>query len=195
MTTALLLSLLATLPAQNDDDPEPPPRKGIVVRLVAKKTTYKLDLGGKTKNDYVAAVKKGDVEAPKVELELVITNYTKEAIRLRTTGSTNRLTLKLEGEGAIEASITTGVVRPKIQYAVLNPKEKVVIPIARLASIGPATKKGADAPEKRHFWTEPGEYKLSASLYAYVMTDPNGVNPVVQYKTFETRPVTLKVEK
>jgi len=105
MPTALLLSLLTatSLPARADVDPEPPQKKGIMVRLVAKKSTYKLDLGGKKKEDFVADARAGTAAPPSVDLELVITNYTNETIRIRTTGSTNRMTLKLEGDWAIDA--------------------------------------------------------------------------------------------
>src|SRR3954451_619193 len=112
--TALLLSALL-LPAFADVDPEPHGNKGIVVHLVAKKSTYKLDFGGKKKDDYVNDAKNGSADAPKVDLELVITNYTNEALRIRSTGSTNRLTIKLEGEGAVTGSATSMAVRVPIQ--------------------------------------------------------------------------------
>src|SRR5262249_11664137 len=194
MTTALLLGLLVTLPAQSEDDPEPAPKTGIQTRLVAKKSTYKLDLGGKKKDDYVTAAKAGNIDPPKVQLELVITNYTKETIRIRSTGSTNRLTFKLEGDGAVSSSSKTAVGKVPIQYVVLKPKEKLTIPIEKLAATE-RVNKDEGPTDKRHYWTEPGEYKLSASLYTLVTTDFNGPNPMSRYQTFEAKPIRLTVEK
>jgi len=192
MTTAMLLSLLVALPAQSDD-PEPPTRKGFVTRLVAKKSTYKLDFGGKKKLEYVKGAKQGSEESPKVQLELVITNYTKETVRIRSAGSNTRLTLTLEGDGAISTSVTTEAVRVKIGYTILQPKEKMTIPIDRLASVERVLK--GEVAEKRHYWTEPGDYKVKASFSANITTDFNGVNPFSRFQTFDSQAVTLKVEK
>jgi hypothetical protein len=193
MTTAMLLSLLAALPAQKGEDPEPAQPKGLVTKLVAKKTTYKLDFGGKKKADFVSDAKAGTAEAPKVELELVIINNTKETLRIRKSGSTTRLTLTLKGEGAIEANAGLSGVRPKIEYVVLEPKGKLVIPIDRLVNVGRPLKKD-NAPEMRFYWTEPGDYKVTASLYALV-TPQGGGKGMQRYETFTSKPITLKVEK
>jgi hypothetical protein len=191
MTIAMLLGLLAALPAQKGEDPEPPPQKGIVAKLVAKKRTYKLDFGGKKKEDFVSDAKAGKAEAPKVELELVITNYTNETIRIRKAGTMTQLMLTLKGEGAIESNSGLTGVRPKNEYVTLKPREKMVIPINRLVTAGRPVKK-ENVPETRHYWTEPGDYKVTASLYAAVMlTTGKGV----QYQTFRSKPVTLTVEK
>jgi hypothetical protein len=193
MTTAILLGLTVLLPAQSGDDPEPAPRKGLVTRLVAKKSTYKLDFGGKKKDDYVNDAKNGTAEAPKVELELVITNYTKENVRIRTASLANRLTLTLKGDGAVSSSVSTEFVKVPVQYAILEPKKKLSIPIDRLVTTERMGKGGGAG--KRHYWTEPGEYKLSASLYTLIMTDFGGPNAFSRYHTFESQPLTLKVEK
>ena len=167
MTTATLLTLLLALPAQAaDDDPEPPMKKGIVARLVAKKSTYKLDLGGKTADDYAAEAKKGNVNPPRVDLALMITNYTSSPVRIRTVGSTNRLTLALKGDGAVEAPTNPTVGKFKTSYQVLNPKEKLTIPIDQLSSTGRGKGKAGAA---NLYWTMPGEYKLSASYYTLIV--------------------------
>ena len=194
MTSLLLIALFVpAAPAADEDDPEPPVKTGLVTRLVAKKSTYSLDFGGKKKEDYLTAAKAGTLESPKVDLELVIANYTKETIRIRSTGGTNRLMLKLEGDGAVSATVMVDAVRPPTQYSVLEPKEKLTIPIQQLSSLARVLK--SQTTETRLYWTEPGDYKLSASLYTQMTTDFGGPNPVARNQTFEAKAITLKVEE
>jgi hypothetical protein len=186
------------LPAQKvaDADPEPPKPGPVGVRLVAKKSTYKLDFGGKSKDEYTRMAKEGSAPPITVDLELVVTNNTKSDIRIRTMGTTTRLTLKLEGDGAVEATPTDPMDRPATGYSVVPPGKSVTIPITTLTSIGPRTKAKGKEGDKMHYWTAAGDYKLSATYYTLMYLDykqGGGVKP--SYMTLESKPVTLKVEK
>lgn len=195
MTTATLLALLLALPASAaDDDPEPPVKKGIVARLVARKSTYKLDLQGKTAQEYKKAASRGNAAEIPIEVDLVITNRTRETIRVRTTGTSPILTLSLKGEGVEESALMRDKAAGKvaIAYAVLKPGQKVTIPVNALASVtGVRT-------TKKHYWTEPGDYTLEATYRTRVDLnyDPNVVpKSPFHYEVLKARPITLKVEK
>jgi hypothetical protein len=192
VTTALLLSALMVLPAQADD-PEPHGNKGIVVRLVAKKSTYKLDFGGKKKDDYVAAARKGTAAAVPVEMEFVIANYTKREIRVRLNDSASWLALELRGAEAIEAESASTTARPKLSEKILKHGQKWRIPIPALASASPGKVKGKG--ERNHDWTEPGEYTLGVSLTAVVDLDHGKKFQASHTLTLTAKAITLKVEK
>jgi hypothetical protein len=192
VTTALLLSALMVLPAQADD-PEPPAKKGIVARLVARKVTYKLDFGGIKKDDYVTAAKNGTATPVPVELEFVITNHTKGDVRIRVAGSTARMALELTGAGAVESAAVNAAARPKLTYQILKPGQKYSIPITTLTSLPQA--KGKVRSAQNHYWTEPGEYRLGAALTTLVYQD-YGTNAMKsQTMTLTAKAITLKVEK
>jgi hypothetical protein len=194
VTTTLLLTALLVLPAQANDDPEPPVKKGIVARLVAKKSTYKLDLQGGTADEYKKAIAAGTAAEVSIDVDLVITNHTKGMIRVRTTGTSPALTLSLKGKGAEDARPKGGAaaVKNPITYTVLKPGEKVTIPIKTLASVT------GTRVMSRHYWTEPGDYVLEATYRTRIDLnyDPN-VNPKspFNYEILKPRPITLKVEK
>src|SRR5262245_15316163 len=67
---------------------DPEPSAGPVsVRLVATRTTYKLDRGARTEAEYRRAIDNRAAKPPRVELELVITNRSKGVIRVQTHGN------------------------------------------------------------------------------------------------------------
>jgi hypothetical protein len=193
VTTALLLTALMVLPAQSDD-PEPPAKKGIFARLVAKKSTYKLDLQGSSADEFKKAAAAGTAAEIPIDVELVIANYTRSVIRVRTTGTSPILTLSLKGKGAAEALVQNNGPKEKvaINYATLKPGEKVTIPVKALTSLTGAR------PTKRHYWTEPGDYVLEATYRTRIDLDfdPNvAVKGPFHYEILKPKPITLKVEK
>lgn len=196
--TILLASLLAPeAPNAADDDPEPPGTGGpVAVKLVARKKTYKLDTGGLPARDHQAAIRQGRAARVPVELDLVITNASRKTICVQTSGSrVNRWlmgwTLKLEGPGAVAGGPywSEKKDRPADAFATLKPGAKAVIPIRHLAS------HSASVQMYNHFWTEPGDYTLSVSLYTVVTLDFNGGNPTLGSQTLTAKPVRIKVEK
>jgi hypothetical protein len=208
LTTTLLTGLLLAgqAPAKKDEpSPEPPPPAPISARLVAKKKTYKLDLGGMTADKFRETVKPGGANlpaAPAVDLVLIITNNTKNDIRIRTTGATARLSLTLTGPNVVQATVTERrVVRQPISVVDLRPKQSVQIPIDRLVS----TK--STVQTTRHYWTEAGEHTLAAEFSTVVYTewmaagDKDKVavkgGPVMRGRatTLKARAIKVKVEK
>jgi hypothetical protein len=212
-TSTLLIALLLAYqaPAKDEEpDPEPPKPQAIAAKLVAKKKTYKLDLGGRTPAKFRDAVKAGGANLPapvSVDLVLVITNNTKNDIRIRTTGTTSRVSLNVSGPNVVSAMFTEAVAkgaREPLNYAVLKPKQSVEIPLGQLVS------KKATRSFTRHYWTEPGEYTLSAEFYTLVsknwmapaaFKDKDGIKGggvavgSSQYMTLKTRAIKVKVEK
>jgi hypothetical protein len=204
-TIVLLAGLLLArqAPAKTDEpDPEPPKPAPIAARLVARKKTYKLNLGGQTADKFRAAVK-GGANAPEalaVDLVLVITNNTPNEIRVRTAGSTSRLSFTVKGPNVVQAALNERVVRQPVSYIDLAPKKSVEIPIDRLVS------KQTTVRSIRHYWTEAGEHTLAAEFYTMVYTEwaaPGGKDGIKgggvvrrgQYMTLKTRGITVKVEK
>lgn len=191
--TALLLSALVALPALAEDDPEPPVKKGIAVRLVAKKSTYNLDFGGMKKDDYVTAARNGTAPAVSVDLEFVITNHTKGNVRIRIGSATSRLALELTGAGAVEGASAGVPAKVKLTYQILKPGQKVSIPITALAGAPPGKVKAKG--ERNHYWTEPGDYTLGASLTTLVYQDYGTAMQKSQTMTLTAKAITLKVER
>jgi hypothetical protein len=194
-TITLLLAFLPAFSAQakaEEPNPEPPPPAPVTVKLVAKKKTYKLDLGGLTAAKFRQRVKAGNdlPQAPTLDMVLVITNNSKNPIRIRSTGSTTRVMLEVTGPDVVQAAINEALPRPKISYVILASKQSLEMPVDRLAS------KISTIRYNRHYWTEPGEYKVTASIYTSVQMDYNANVAVrLEYKTLKARPITVKVEK
>lgn len=186
--------LTTTVYALDDADPEPPRPNKVHAVLVAKKATYKLDLGGRTPQQYADAVKDGKMTPIAVDLELVTTNYRKSDIRVRLTGSSPKLNLTLKGKGVVEGVMPTDKTKSAITYATLKPGQKVAIPITALASV--EWNKAVKKAKGRH-WTEPGEYTVEVSFYTRIDLDYNGGNGKApfNYETLKPPPVKVKVEK
>jgi hypothetical protein len=187
MTLALALLVAAALRA-DDAEPPDPKMKGkvngpLTVRLVAKKTTYILDREGKTAEAYRRAAKNGDVAPPAVDLVLEITNTSKENVTVRVAGAVPALTFKLSGpkDGAVIRANRLGFPGkaaparaplgkgPRVNNLLLKPGAKHEIVIKALDSTAVSRPRGAS------YWTEPGNYTLSAELET-VVSDANGKN-------------------
>jgi hypothetical protein len=192
MKTMLLLGGLLVLNAlQTDKDKDAPKEEPVSAKLVAKKSTYKLDLKGSTLAEYKKAVENGTAPVVPVELFLVITNNTRNDIRVRTKGKTLKMTLSIKGDGIIEGTPPkVPAMDVKARALVLRPGGRVAIPIDSLRDThGTST-------TRIHAWTEPGEYTVTASFYTVVIEDWKGTLPKkLPYKTFTPPPIKLKVEK
>lgn len=168
--TALYLLLGATAAiAQKpgEPSPEPPPPEPISMQIIGKREAV-LDRGGRTAPKFRDDVSAGRFTPSPLScgLKLRITNNTKHNVRIRATGSTNQLTLNLEGKGGVrEFSQTAG--RPPYTYVVLKPRESHIIPLTELAG-SYSSRRTYPIP------LEAGEYQLKASLRTYLYTDPPG---------------------
>lgn len=129
----------------------------ISVRLTAKKANYVLDRQGMTADQYREAIKAGKLTPPALELVLEITNTTKGDFDITVAGASPRLKLDLKGKGAIEKRMSQRPRNPTDRI-ILKPGQTHSLPITRLAGFS------TSRSEDQLFWTEPGEYTLTASF-------------------------------
>lgn len=190
--TLLPLVLLASQAPKEEIDPEPPRPGPVELRLSARKATYKIDRQGLTEKEFLEAIKAGKARSMTVELDLIVRNNTKKDIRVRTSGLLPRLLLTLKGKGAADSPNTKKAHQGVLRYTVLKPGDRVAIPIDTLM-----TYEGHIGGTINHYWTEPGEYTLSASFHtAFEMDWANGgEGGKTSYSTLTARPITLTVEK
>src|SRR5262245_45849429 len=194
LLTILLAGLLAFQSA--DDDPEPPRPGPVAVKLVAKKTTFKLDLKGMTLDEFKKAARTGKVAPIRPDMEMVITNTSKRPMRVRTAGSaTPRITFTLTGPGVFESSSVRveKMKGPKkgSTLVVLKPGEKASIPVETL------TNQIASTSGKHLYFTEPGEYRLEASVRTafYLEYEGPGQPGQITYLVPKAPAIKIKVEK
>src|SRR5262249_7635516 len=146
----------------------------VTAKLVAKTTTYKLDLGGMTADEYKKAIKDGEKSgktpaSPKVEMSLELTNTSDKEVKIWIGGDPTQVSLDLKGPGAVS------VMPPRFfrrefrapKAVTLGPGKSETIPINSL-SYG---FRGASADA---YWTEPGEYTLTASYVTAISPAPKG---------------------
>jgi hypothetical protein len=155
-------------PGGGKDPPKKKADKGgpLELRVAVIKATYELDLGGKSPKqfrkvlDEAAKMLKGPAEippAPEVDLVLEIHNPTDQE-QTAFVGGDYLLKLQLKGPGAVclrySASYTTDVKRPEEVRLAAGKSHR--IPLKRLEH-------GFRGYGERCYWTEPGEYSLTAS--------------------------------
>lgn len=174
-TVLFTLPLLAQKPG--DPSPEPPPEKPagpVTARLVAKKgTTFILDRQGMTADKYAEAVKAGKITPPEVHLVLELKNTTKEDVEVRIGGVAPKLKLDLTGKGKVVEQSGKRSERVPLTYVKLTPGQVHELPLKTLTAYSSATQ------ETHLYWTEPGEYVLTADFSTYVRTTALG-GPVVK---------------
>lgn len=185
---------LAVLPASSQDkkkanelDP-----KEVPLQLVLKsgKKDYALDLGGKTAQQFLAeleaGLKKGGrlPEPPAIELEIEVKNTGKERIDFWAGGDPVAIELEVKGPGAktVQAPLafTTEFRMPK--FMSLEPGKSHQFKLTKLTS-------GFRGASIWHYWTEPGEYTLTARLKTGVRPVPPGAK-----ETYGGARVTLASE-
>jgi hypothetical protein len=198
-TLALALLLSAPLAARAGDKDKPAePKKDLPVtaKLVAAKTTYTLDLDGKTGEEFRKMLKeaKGNFpKAPAVELTLELKNTSDKPVKIWIGGDPTRLDLDLTGKGAVNVDAQRFFTR--IFYA---PKELELGPGKSHKIKITALQYGFRGIAKRAYWTEPGDYKLSASFVTAINPAPTGVKADDKgfgRVTITSPKITLKVEK
>jgi hypothetical protein len=151
-----------------------PPGVPVEARLEARQGSYTLDLGGKTGEEFRKQVRAGDTTrayppAAQVDLMLHLRNNSEKPVDLRIGGTTTVVLLDLVGTGALSVPLK-GQITSKIAIAprvvTLKAGQSETIPIRSL-SYG---FKGSH----RAYWTEPGEYTLTASYKTSVSPAPKG---------------------
>jgi hypothetical protein len=195
--TVTVLVLVPLLTARGQEKKEQPAKGPVTAKLVAKKTTYKLDLGGNTADEFKksiqAAEKAGDPlpSGPAVEMALELTNTSDKEVKVWIGGDGAALRLELKGPGAISAAylgpVDTGFRLPAT--VTLAPGKTQTIPIASL-SFG-------HRDSSRAYWTEVGEYTLTASYGTAINPAPPGGKDAGQgfgRVALTAAPIKLKVE-
>jgi hypothetical protein len=175
-----------------------PPGAPVEAKLVAKKSAYPLDLGGKSAAEFRQALKEAEKTgrypaAPAVDLVLELKNTSDKEVQIWTSGDPVRLMLDLKGKAAVNEALkgiafTLEFRMPKA--TVVAPGKSVEIPIKQLSY-------GMRGASHRSYWLEPGEYTLTASYQTGVSPAPKGSTPAeggFGKVMLTTAPIKLKVE-
>jgi hypothetical protein len=195
----ILPAALAPAPEKTKEKPKSDPPGAVVeARLVAKKDSYTLELGGKTAEEFRTQLKDAETTgayppAPKLELMLEFTNTSDKEVQIQVGGTRNVLTLDLKGTGA-ETVVMKNRATPKFillsKTLTLAPGKSESVPINSLAF-------GMRNLTHAAYWTAPGEYTLSASYQTALAPAPNGARDMGNgfgAVTLTTAPITIKVE-
>jgi hypothetical protein len=197
LTVVVALPLLAGPPQGAAAPLKPAPEGPVIARLVAQKTTYQLDLNGKTPADYRKELKEGEESGklppcPAVELSLELMNVSGHEVQVWISGTPVQVQLDLKGPGAL--NLKPRIAFPRIfilpKPVTLKPGEKHVLPLPSLAH-------GFRGQAERAFWTEPGEYSLGATFQTAINPAPKDVPPDPQgfgRVSLVAEPIKLKVE-
>jgi hypothetical protein len=193
--TALTVIVSLAAAARADDKPKGP-ELPVTATIVAKTATYKLDLGGKTADDFKKelkdAEKSGKLPAPPaVEMTLELKNTSKEDVQVWVGGDPFVISLELKGTGAV-------TLKPNlIMTQEFRTPKAVKIEAGKTHSI-PLTslKAGYRGISELAYWTEPGEYTLSASIKTGISPAPKDIKAEDGFGmvTLKTEPIKIKVE-
>jgi len=133
---------------------------------------YTLDLGGKTADEFTKSLKGDKVPpSPKVDLKLVLKNTSKEDIQVWTAGDAVVVTFALKGKGAESAKPRLAFTQEyRLPKAVKVEAGKTVeFPIKSLTG-------GFRSASEFNYWTQPGEYELTATITTGVSPKPKGAD-------------------
>jgi hypothetical protein len=186
---------LALAPSVRASDPEPI-GPGLHLKLIAPKETVTWDGGGKTPKELQKmleeiekAAKKNPFDgpmlppAPKVDLVLRIVNGTRKPMDVWLGGDMNVVTLELKGPG-VKALNFMGAFTTELRLArkfTLEAGKHHDIPLERLSD-------GLRGMARSVYWTEPGEYTLSAT---YQLSS----GPEEKGKLLKSNTIKLKVQE
>ncbi len=152
--------------AAQQGKPQPDPTHGLKMRLIARQSTYALDLGGKSEAEFrklldaIDPFKNTGVvpPGPRVDLVLEIANTSDKDVTIWIGGDDTALRFDLKGPGAVSKLLTFATT------ADLKYSRPVVIPAGKTYT-QPVTNLGFPHPRANSmwYWTRPGEYTLSAT--------------------------------
>ncbi len=199
---ALLLLPMAALADEAKDKDKGktnPPGAPLQAVLAAKKATYKLDLGGKSADEFKKALKAAEDSgayppAPAVDLVLELRNTSDKDIEVWVSGDPTQLMLELKGPGAVNVPLkriafTLEFRLPKAMTLAAGKGHKIEIK---------GLSYGHRGASHRSYWTEPGEYTLTASFKSAVAPAPKGAKDAGDgfgTVTVTSAPVKIKVEE
>jgi hypothetical protein len=204
MRTILTFALCFTAAAVRADDKKPdkplaePAGTPLELNITGKATTYTLDAGGLSAEDYrkklADEAKTGKpLAVPAIDLAVEIKNTSDKAVQVWTTGDPVVLTLDLKGKGAVNLDPLLAFTQEfRIPKSVEIPSGKSVsIPLKSLTS-------GFRGRSHISYWTEPGEYELVATLKTGVSPAPKGAKEGMDgfgLVTLTSAPLKVTVKK
>jgi serpin B len=198
LTAAGLGALTAPATGEGPKAKSDPPGARVELRVTANKATYDLDLGGKTPADYRKQLQDdvnadGFREPPKVDLSLEFVNTGDQDVKVQVGGDATELRLSLDGpgvvHGAFRVATTDQFIFPKT--VTIAPGKSHAIP---LTSLEYGTRGGPEAL----YWTDAGDYVLTAEYRTAVSPAPAGAKDVGKgfgKVTLSSAPVTLHVKR
>jgi hypothetical protein len=176
-----------------------PPGAVVEAKLVAKKATYKLDLGGKSAEEFKKALEQAATtheypNPPEVDLVLELVNTSDKEAQVKIGGTSNVVTLDLKGPGAVSVPVK-GRITNKLVIApktiTLAAGKSASVPITTLAY-------GFKNSTDQAYWTKAGDYTLAASYKTWISpgpkdakTDADGFTAV----TLTSAPAKITVEE
>jgi hypothetical protein len=200
VTAATVLAFALPLAARADDKKTDEPKPAdlpLKAKLIAKTETYKLNLDGKSAEEYGKMLKDAEKAgkapaAPAVDLVLEITNTSDQEVKFWVEGDPNEVQLDVKGPGVVNimpmGAFTTDFRAPKVMA--LAPGKTHSIPIKSLQY-------GFRSVAKSTYWTEPGEYTLTASYKTAISPAPKGSKEAEKgfgNAVVVSEPIKVKVE-
>jgi hypothetical protein len=196
LTGLALLGLAAGAWADDKKDEPKPADLPVKATLVAKTTTYKLDLGGKTAEEFKKELKEAEKSGkvpnpPAVEITLELKNTSDKDVQVWVGGDPFVIELNLQGPGAVS-------IKPQLAFPTIFIAPKPVkIEAGKTHSI-PVTslKYGFRNAAQMAYWTEPGDYTLTANVKTGISPAPKGTKESDGFGvvTLTTEPLKIKVE-
>jgi hypothetical protein len=192
-----LLAVVALPLATRADEPKQADLP-LKAKLVAKKDTYKLDLDGKSGEEFRKILKDAEASGkapapPAVDMVLEITNTSDQEVKFWVDGDATELQLDVKGPNAVtitpKKAFTTEFRTPKV--ITLAPGKTHTIPVTALQY-------GFRGVSKYAYWTEPGDYTVTASYKTAISPAPKGSKEVDKgfgmAVLVSSEPVKVKVE-
>jgi hypothetical protein len=173
------------------------PASPVTATLVAKETTYKLDLGGMTSDAFQKSIEdavsagKTVPAPPTVDLTLELKNTSDQEVKVWISGTGVQLDLDLKGPGAL--NVKPRVFFPQIAIA---PKPVTLAPGKTHAIAIKSLKSGYRGGSIYSYWTRPGEYMLAATFKTGIAPAPKGSTTKGNFGivTLTAAPIKLKVD-
>ena len=178
MKSILSIAVLCgvTVPVIAADEPAKKPAAGPLTVEITGKDSYPLDLNGATPKEYmdgIRAAAKGDKQPPPppaVDLKVVVKNTGEEDVLVYKSGDPFTIELTIAGKGS--KNIDPPVIMTREfripEHEELGPGATISFPIEKLAS-------GMRGMSIFSYWTDAGEYTLTAKVTTGVSPAPAGV--------------------
>lgn len=173
--TVVPVVLLFAAPAAAADKPKSDPPGSPLELTITGKAKYVLDLGGATADDFTKAVRAAEKAgrrpgaAPAVDLVVEIKNTSDKPVTVWISGDPVVLTLALKGKGAVNAA-------PNLPFTEeFRSPRGVEIAAGKTHTIPvKALQSGYRGAAHWAYWTEAGDYELTATLATASSPAPKG---------------------